>query len=67
MDPDFAFDVLHNSGEKWIPVAANSIQMNKEILLQTASLLNQQQQQTIVDFDQHIEDVTKDWKNSHIR
>ncbi|BET03212.1 Uncharacterised protein family (UPF0172) [Nesidiocoris tenuis] len=63
---DHALRVMHSVDGKWKDMEDNSYQIEPEATDATAALLHRHADKHLIDFDNHFDDITHDWRNPHL-
>uniref|UniRef100_A0A8D8LG17 ER membrane protein complex subunit 8/9 homolog n=1 Tax=Cacopsylla melanoneura TaxID=428564 RepID=A0A8D8LG17_9HEMI len=58
--------VAHNSDGKWKPVNKNSVSVDDTTLSSVSTLIQKNMSQYLVDFDNHLDNLSQDWTNSSL-
>lgn len=58
--------IAQNSDGKWKSVNKNSILVDETSLSSVSTLIQRHVSQKLVDFDNHLDNLTADWTNSHL-
>jgi hypothetical protein len=60
------FEGLLSTGDRWIPVNNSAIVCSDAAVTKSRKLIANNQEQQLIDFEAHIDDVTQDWTNKFV-